>query len=324
MSNKVVVFAVFALSVSFPAFSDNGCPDGYYGNPCKVDVPCGKYVAEANSVPVDCPYGWYHAAHTVAYGDKSPDCIKSSGFNYAPPGSCDQIACPVPSNGVPSGSWCNLTPDGIENKEAGYAGWQVACCSVSAVQTERNHCRGSFNSYYNQATGEYDGGSRTLWQNGIWYAEIISCEAGYFKNVQDYLERGSNGIYGFIANDDGMHYSYFEENAADSMNAKWSGAEVGYGYYSAAGDLARRPCPAGYTTRTPTAASDGECVRLCPGASLLRTGNGLSFNIYAEKYTAIALNLEIGGTVCYVPLQAGRGENAINVGYLGNAYHTVR
>ena len=69
----------------------------------------------------------------------------------------------------------------------------------------------------------------------------------------------------------------------------------------------------------------GTCAELCGGGyTMLKTGTGLSFPLYATKQITPSINVQVGEDVCYVNLVPGRGSNAINVQYNNQTYHTVK
>lgn len=57
------------------------------------------------------------------------------------------------------------------------------------------------------------------------------------------------------------------------------------------------------------------------GITKVRTGTGLVFPLWAEKYTEPALCVKYNGTVCYGNLVSGGGINSININYNGRVYH---
>ena len=59
------------------------------------------------------------------------------------------------------------------------------------------------------------------------------------------------------------------------------------------------------------------------GISALKTSSGLSFALYAEKYTTPAINIGYNGGICYANLEPGQSAGAINVSYNDQIYHTV-
>ena len=67
-----------------------------------------------------------------------------------------------------------------------------------------------------------------------------------------------------------------------------------------------------------------ECVPLCAvGITKLNTSNGLSYNIYASKYTTPAINILYNNTVCYMNLESGNATDAINIQYGDMVYHVT-
>lgn len=59
------------------------------------------------------------------------------------------------------------------------------------------------------------------------------------------------------------------------------------------------------------------------GVTQLRTSTGLSFSLWAEKYTTPAICVMYNNTICYINLVQGSAANSINVNYNGTIYHTV-
>ena len=118
------------------------------------------------------------------------------------------------------------------------------------------------------------------------------------------------------------------------------------------------PCPAGTYSDTPCASSpdvcqscpDGtystggayECLecavvpcdsttgnpivseRLCEiGVGAIKTSTGLSFSLYAEKYTEPSFVVWYNDGKCYGKLEAGKATGSINFNYNGTVYHLV-
>ena len=80
-------------------------------------------------------------------------------------------------------------------------------------------------------------------------------------------------------------------------------------------------CDSGYG-RT----ANDTCEQLCrAGITQLRTSNGLSYNLYANKTTTPSINIKPDNTntVCYVNLAIGNATNTINVQYGNTVYHTT-
>lgn len=57
------------------------------------------------------------------------------------------------------------------------------------------------------------------------------------------------------------------------------------------------------------------------GISTIKTSTGLSFSLYAEKYTAPALAVKYGDTICYANMELGNKTDTININYDGQIYH---
>ena len=69
----------------------------------------------------------------------------------------------------------------------------------------------------------------------------------------------------------------------------------------------------------------GTCASLCgAGVTVLKTGNGLNFPMYSTKQITPSINIKYGDDVCYVNLVTGAGDDAINVKYDNQTYHTVK
>ena len=60
------------------------------------------------------------------------------------------------------------------------------------------------------------------------------------------------------------------------------------------------------------------------GVTELKTSDGLSFPLYSEKNTSPSIHIKYNDTVCYVDLEEGVANAAINVSYNGVVYHTVK
>lgn len=64
--------------------------------------------------------------------------------------------------------------------------------------------------------------------------------------------------------------------------------------------------------------------RLCEiGVGAIKTSTGLSFSLYAEKYTEPSLVVGYNDGKCYGKLEAGKAAGAINFNYNGTVYHLV-
>ena len=59
------------------------------------------------------------------------------------------------------------------------------------------------------------------------------------------------------------------------------------------------------------------------GVSNLKTSTGLSFSLYAEKYTEPSLAVQYNGQICWAKLEAGQVSNSTNVNYQDTIYHVV-
>ncbi|MDW2958287.1 MAG: hypothetical protein R8M37_00535 [Alphaproteobacteria bacterium] len=65
--------------------------------------------------------------------------------------------------------------------------------------------------------------------------------------------------------------------------------------------------------------------KLCDfGLQHMKTSTGVSFPLYAEKYTTPAIHVRYNGGICYVNLSSGRASDSINVEYNGVVYHAVK
>ncbi len=64
--------------------------------------------------------------------------------------------------------------------------------------------------------------------------------------------------------------------------------------------------------------------RLCEiGVGAIKTSTGLSFSLYAEKYTEPSLVVGYNDGKCYGKLEAGKATGTINFNYNGAVYHLV-
>lgn len=69
-------------------------------------------------------------------------------------------------------------------------------------------------------------------------------------------------------------------------------------------------------------AYNGVCPDLCSFATQLKTSTGLSFPLFANKVTSVAINIRQNGVTCYVPLEAGNGgTGSLNLTYNNTTYH---
>ena len=66
------------------------------------------------------------------------------------------------------------------------------------------------------------------------------------------------------------------------------------------------------------------CASLCAGRHKLMTSTGLEIPMYSTKQITPSINIKMGENICYVNLLSGISNNAINVSYDGETYHTVK
>lgn len=67
-----------------------------------------------------------------------------------------------------------------------------------------------------------------------------------------------------------------------------------------------------------------KCDQLCKmGVSTLKTSTGITVPLYAQKRTTPSINIKINNNVCYADLMTGQSNNAINLVYNNQIYHTV-
>lgn len=94
------------------------------------------------------------------------------------------------------------------------------------------------------------------------------------------------------------------------------------GTYSTGGESGCLECavvPCDSTTGNPIVSE-----RLCEiGFGAIKTSTGLSFSLYAEKYTEPSLVVGYNDGKCYGKLETGKATGAINVNYNGTVYHLV-
>lgn len=111
---------------------------------------------------------------------------------------------------------------------------------------------------------------------------------------------------------------------------KLPGDQCPDGFYTVPYDI---PCGEGFvdTANIPSCADDTSgdfctiidklpCVS---GVTKLSTSTGLSFQLWAEKYTTPSLNILYNGVICYVNLELGSATNAVNINNNGKIYHTT-
>ena len=77
-----------------------------------------------------------------------------------------------------------------------------------------------------------------------------------------------------------------------------------------------------YLAALQTSASQKQ--RCALGISLIKTSTGLSFPLYAEKYSEPSFVVGYGGGMCYGELSAGNASNSINIQYNNQTYHLVK
>ncbi len=112
--------------------------------------------------------------------------------------------------------------------------------------------------------------------------------------------------------------------------SKLPGDECPDGFYTVPYDIS---CGAGFVDVADIPSCDDDtsgdfCVIMdvipcASGISVLRTGTGLSFSLWAEKYTTPAICVLHNETTCYVNLEQGESTNSINVNYNGIIYHAI-
>lgn len=94
------------------------------------------------------------------------------------------------------------------------------------------------------------------------------------------------------------------------------------GTYSPGGESECLECavvPCDSTTGNPIVSE-----RLCEiGVGAIKTSTGLSFSLYAEKYTEPSLVVGYNDGKCYGKLEAGKATGSINFNYNDTVYHLV-
>ncbi len=94
------------------------------------------------------------------------------------------------------------------------------------------------------------------------------------------------------------------------------------GTYSDGGDFECSACAT--TPCDPTTGNPIVTQRLCEiGVGTIKTSTGLSFALYAEKYTEPSLVVGYNGGKCYGKLEAGNAAGTLNFNYNGTLYHLV-
>lgn len=59
------------------------------------------------------------------------------------------------------------------------------------------------------------------------------------------------------------------------------------------------------------------------GISAIKTSTGLSFTLWAEKYTEPSLAVQYNGTTCWAKLETGQASATINIRHQDSVYHVV-
>lgn len=161
-------------------------------------------------------------------------------------------------------------------------------------------------------------GSRYVMQ-GLWNGTNYWNDTHYWSKVADgwYLSDVS-----FTAGDGGALYLSVKPCTNAPENAHYTGPGTPDDPVRSGGRTDYNDCPwecdAGYALR------NGVCVALCgAGFTQLKSSTGVSVNVYAARPSTPALNISTSRGTCFVKLESGSANGAINVNYNGNTYHTV-
>lgn len=141
------------------------------------------------------------------------------------------------------------------------------------------------------------------------YAQPIKCPAGYYCTTDETLPYINGMVYSSNCYIGDGTCAYEPTPCPD-------------GTYSTGGATACTTC-----TKTPCDPTNGtEIVLETPcdiGINQIKTSTGLSFALYAEKYTEPSLVVGHNDGKCYGKLEPGNATGTINFNYNGTVYHLI-
>lgn len=94
--------------------------------------------------------------------------------------------------------------------------------------------------------------------------------------------------------------------------------------YTSFGQQGANDCPWKCSTGYLVNSDATQCEPLCnTGITYLNTSTGVKVPLYANRRTNPSINIKINDNICYADLMSGRLNNAININYNSEIYHTV-
>jgi len=240
-------------------------------------------VRDANDCPWECDAGYYGSS---ANGDTS--CADCGSGNYCTGGThratCESSIKP----GAP-------TPTRIRSVSS--IDWSDLehCAKANDCVCDWNFSDETRINYLNQ--GACENGPR-----GHNYTSYFECRTGYY--AADPLDWGD-------------WYTSCKACTNAPENATYTSYSTPSVMYAVESNCPWR-CNDGYVLR------DGQCLQICPaGITTLKTSNGVSIPLFAQRQTTPALNVGYAGQVCYGNLAPGAAAGALNINVGGQTYHAV-
>ena len=152
--------------------------------------------------------------------------------------------------------------------------------------------------FYSSATNNYTRKTTTLWRSantGYYLTGLHSNKITWYNIKPCTNPYPSNAHYSGPGTPDNA-----DGTIVDANDCPWE-CDAGYGHTAA--DTCEPLCTAGITQ--------------------MKTSNGLSYNIYAEKQTTSAINVLHNNTVCYISLTIGHTTGAIHIKIGDTIYHAT-
>ncbi len=198
-------------------------------------------------------------------------------------------------------------------------------CPTTVIQQE-----GFIQIYHSRYDGYGLRGCRAQWQRHNQHGHItFSClwaDGGYEGSINDSLNPRRCMVDMDTCN--AGYVSMYPQNElrfwvnSYELAIQEACIPAGIGSYSADGDLNATACPTGTSTRTATAASVDECLPLCTGGATKLHAGAYAFNLWRDKYTTPAMNIQLsGGNICYANIESGKGN--LNINFNNTTYHVT-
>lgn len=140
------------------------------------------------------------------------------------------------------------------------------------------------------------------------YAQPIKCPAGYYCDTDETLPYANGTLY--------------SSNCVEEHMCAYAPIPCPDGTYSIGGAYECTACasvPCEPTTGAPVVTE----IACGIGIERIVVSTGLSFALYAEKYTDPSIVIRYNDNLCYGKLESGAGTNSINVKYNNKTYHMI-